>query len=417
MGENENNKYINNISEREDLLNAIGNPFQNKNESLISILFINDDGFERFFPIDILRGVAVFLSIFGISQEIFKENEIYSIFIFNEWEGYKFIDYIPNLFIFVNGACIYFSISNNKKEKTKIQLILKALKKFFILFSIGLIFNYLNNFNDNTNLFTFDSLLYLKVPSYYLKIAIIYLIVSIFFIFGMILLSLLISICFFTYIFFIHFYDVDFCGNNNLTPICNCASAFDNYIFNNNHMIRPCDPNGFFSILNTIYISYMALILMYLVKGENNKKKKYYFIFFIALLISIINFGFYFLFSFIFKIPNIYCIQTTPFIFLSSGIYIFLFLIFYLIHLQKFDYIKYSFKFFECFGVNSFGLMILCQIINFMMYQSNIGNKLYELFSDEEHSKAGSIIYSLCYLLIVGLIAFVFYVKKLYFKI
>jgi hypothetical protein len=44
-------------------------------------------------------------------------------------------------------------------------------------------------------------------------------------------------------------------------------------------MIRPCDPNGFFSILNTIYISYMGLILMYLVKGENNKKKKYYFIF------------------------------------------------------------------------------------------------------------------------------------------
>ena len=60
MGENENNKYINNISEREDLLNSIGNPFQNKNESLISILFINDDGIERFFPIDILRGVAVF---------------------------------------------------------------------------------------------------------------------------------------------------------------------------------------------------------------------------------------------------------------------------------------------------------------------------------------------------------------------
>ena len=39
MGENENNKYINNISEREDLLNSIGNPFQNINESLISILF------------------------------------------------------------------------------------------------------------------------------------------------------------------------------------------------------------------------------------------------------------------------------------------------------------------------------------------------------------------------------------------
>ena len=129
MDENENNKYIN----REDLLNAIGNPFQNENQSLSSISFLTEDGFERFFPIDILRGVAVFLSIFGISQEIFKENEIYSIFIFNEWEGYKFIDYIPNLFIFVNGACIYFSISNNKKEKTKIQLILKALKKFFIL--------------------------------------------------------------------------------------------------------------------------------------------------------------------------------------------------------------------------------------------------------------------------------------------
>ena len=51
--------------------------------------------------------------------------------------------------------------------------------------------------------------------------------------------------------------------------------------------------------------------------------------------------------------------------------------------------------------------MILCQIINFMMYQSNIGNKLYELFSDEEHSKAGSIIYCLCYLLIVGLITII----------
>jgi hypothetical protein len=51
------------------------------------------------------------------------------------------------------------------------------------------------------------------------------------------------------------------------------------------------------------------------------------------------------------------------------------------------------------------------------MYQSNIGNKLNELFSEEEYTKAGSIIYLLCYLLIVGLIAFILYVKKLYFKI
>ena len=413
MDENENNKYIN----REDLLNAIGNPFQNENQSLSSISFLTEDGFERFFPIDILRGIAVFFSIIGINQDIFKENEIYSNFIFSKWEGYKFIDYIPNLFIFVNGSCIYFSISNNKKEMTKIQLIIKTLKKFIILISIGFIFNYLNNFNDNINLFTFDSLIYLKVTSYYLKIAIIYLIVSFFFIFGMILLSLFISICFFIYIFFIHFYEIDFCGNNNLTPNCNCASFFDCFIFSYNHMIRPCDPNGFFSILNTIYISYMGLSLMYLVKGENYKKKKYLSIFFIALLISILNFGLFFLFAFIFNIPNVYCIQTTPFIFLSSGIYIFLFLIIYLVHLQKFYYIKYIFKFFECFGVNCFFLMILCQIINFIMYQSKIGNKLNELFSEEEYTKAGSIIYLLCYLLIVGLIAFILYVKKLYFKI
>ena len=117
MDENENNK--------EDLLNAIGNPFQNENQSLSSISFLTEDGFERFFPIDILRGIAVFFSIIGINQDIFKENEIYSNFIFSKWEGYKFIDYIPNLFIFVKGACIYFLISNNKKEKTKIQLILK----------------------------------------------------------------------------------------------------------------------------------------------------------------------------------------------------------------------------------------------------------------------------------------------------
>jgi predicted acyltransferase len=161
----------------------------------------------------------------------------------------------------------------------------------------------------------------------------------------------------------------------------------------------------------------MGLSLMYLVKGENYKKKKYLSIFFIALLISILNFGLFFLFAFIFNIPNVYCIQTTPFIFLSSGIYIFLFLIIYLVHLQKFYYIKYIFKFFECFGVNCFCLMILCQIINFIMYQSNIGNKLNELFSEEEYTKAGSIIYLLCYLLIVGLIAFILYVKKLYFKI
>ena len=109
MEENENNKYINYISEREDLLNAIGNPYDN--ESLNSISFITEDGFDRFFPIDILRGIAIFLSIFGISQEIFKENEIYSMFIFSKWEGYKFIDYIPNLFIF------QFLIIKKKKQK------------------------------------------------------------------------------------------------------------------------------------------------------------------------------------------------------------------------------------------------------------------------------------------------------------
>ena len=106
-----------NLDLREDLLKAIGNPFPKNSlsNSLINLhsIEISKNGFERFMIIDILRGISVFLSIFGISQEIFKEENIFSFFIFSKWEGYKFIDYIPNLFIFINGCCIYFSISQN----------------------------------------------------------------------------------------------------------------------------------------------------------------------------------------------------------------------------------------------------------------------------------------------------------------
>ena len=410
-----------NLDLREDLLKAIGNPFPKNSlsNSLINLdsIEISKNGFERFMVIDILRGISVFLSIFGISQEIFKEENIFSFFIFSKWEGYKFIDYIPNLFIFINGCCIYFSISQNKKKQSKYQLIIKTLKKFSILFSIGLITNYLNNYNDEINLFTFNSLLYLKVTSYYSKLSIIYLLNSIFFIFGMAFISLFISISFFIYIFFIHFHYVNFCGNNNLTPICNCASAFDKFILSYNHMIRPCDPNGFFSILNTIYINFMGISLMYLVRGENFKKKKYGKILFLTFLISFFNIIFFIVFAFLFHIPNIYFIQTTPFIFLSSGIYVLLFFIFYFLQIQKIEFINSILKFFECFGVNSFALMILCQILNFIMYQTKIGNYLDKLFSYEEKPKAGSLIYAFCYLLIIGLIALILYIKKLYFKI
>ncbi len=66
------------------------------------------------------------MSIFGISQEIFKEENIFSFFIFSKWEGYKFIENIMllNLFLSIlmrnyqkNDEIILFDKEENKKNE------------------------------------------------------------------------------------------------------------------------------------------------------------------------------------------------------------------------------------------------------------------------------------------------------------
>lgn len=102
---------------------------------------------QRLDSLDILRGFDLFLLVFfqpvfvsiGHTLDIPLINSILYQFDHEVWEGFRFWDLIMPLFLFMTGAAMPFSFSKYKHENNKLHLYKKILRRFVVLFILGMI--------------------------------------------------------------------------------------------------------------------------------------------------------------------------------------------------------------------------------------------------------------------------------------
>ena len=408
---NENDLDLENESNNlKDLINSqIYKSFNNK-FSLSFYLKSNDKNF-RIPSIDIIKGIAVISLILYFSQNILENEKINFL---SNWNNVKIYDFFPSIFYYINGMCIYLTIEKRKKNKSKEYLIFLIIKKSFFLYLIGIILNYFNyyTFNKNNKLFSKNSIKYLKLTTILLKPALLYLLIGIFFIINNILLFFFIFISLMTYIYLMYFYEYE-----NFSKKNNFASYFDKKIFTYNHMTKPLDHLGIFNILNIIYISFNGFFILYFNKNINFSQK---ILIFISFLI-IINFGLFCLFYFFYNNQIIYSICSTSYMFLSTTICHFVYLIiFFLREILSVNVINIILNFFEIFGTNSLIIYIICEILNFILYFTKFNkiiinkNFLFGNIYKKNNLNFINILYMFGYFIVVGACALCFYIKKLY---
>lgn len=388
----------------EDFLFAL-----NDSKGVNSSYFRKENYKQRIYTIDVMRGIAVISMIISLPQYIFNDSDIYGVFKCTEWNGLNVGDFVMSLFLFVTGCTVYLSYLKNKDEYKTYELIGHICKKTIILVFCGVCFNWLAMKNP----FCFETLMYTKITSFFFRIGICYLFISLLNLTGIVFVVIFIFISFFIYIFFMHFYQVEYCGNNYLIPNCNFASFADEIIFSRRHMKYPTDNLGFFCTLNAMYTTFSGYLVIYILKKEQSFQKNQHNLRIIAWF-GAINLALFAVFTFLFNIPINMSIYSSSFMFLCSGIFPFLFVfIYYFTSLKKTTIYKKICTPFECFGLNSFVLYSLTEVINIIMTQVNLKNVKFM----QEYIQIRNLLYGLIILLFEGGIAVLLYIKNLHFKI
>jgi len=406
------NKEENEIDNTNNLKYLIDS--QNKksfnNKISASFYYNNNNKNIRIPSIDIIKGFAVLSLIIFLSQNILDNKKFNFL---SEWNEVKIFDFFPAIFYYVNGMCIYLTIEKKRKNKSKEYLIYLLFKKSFILYFIGIFFNYFNyyTFNKSNKLFSKNSFKNLKLTTILLKPALLYLLIGTLFILNNIILITFVFICFMTYIYLMYFYYEHFSENKNY------AAYFDSKIFTYNHMTEPIDHFGIFNSLNIIYISFNGFVILYFNKGINLSIKILYFI----IVLIFINFSLFCLFYFYYNNKIIYSICSTSYMFLATMVcHVVYLLIFFLREILYVNIINNIFIFFEIFGTNSLFVYIICEIINFVLYITKVNKIIIHKHIIEKNSNNNNkyeifnLLYIFCYLVIVGIFALGLYIKKLY---
>jgi predicted acyltransferase len=199
---------------------------------------------ERMISLDAFRGASIAAMI--LVNNPGRWSKVYAQLRHAQWSGWTFADCVFPFFLFVVGVAIVFSLGQRKKAAdTGGKTLLKILRRFGILFGLGLL---LNGFPD------YD-LSNLRIPGVLQRIAICYLVTSI-----IVLKTRIISqVCILAglligYGFALELFPVPGVGAGSVDPGTNLASYVDGLLLRGHlwYNIRPFDPEGVLSTLPAI---------------------------------------------------------------------------------------------------------------------------------------------------------------------
>lgn len=323
---------------------------------------MSDSPNQRLLSLDILRGLDLFLLVFfqpllwvvAVKSNTSWLNDICYHFVHEDWIGFRFWDLIMPLFLFMAGASIPFAFSKYKDLSNKTPIYRKIIKRFIILYILGMIVQ--------GNLLMFDPE-YLKLYSNTLQaIAVGYLITSIVFLNFSIKKQVLAA----AVLMLLYWIPVTFLGD--FTPENNFAIKLDRTVLGS-FMDGVIWDNGTWSFSPNYHytwiissLTFAVTVMMgcfagYIMKNGKNKiqnAKKLLIIGVICILVALV---------WSLQMPIIKKIWTCTMTLYSGGIcFILMAAFYYIIDCKKYSY---GLKWLQIFGMNSIATYLFGEVINF----------------------------------------------------
>jgi len=365
----------------------------------------NTKSHSRFFSIDFLRGLTIFLMI--VVNTPGSWNFVYSPLKHSIWHGCTLADLVFPSFIFLIGLSMSISVlkSDNKLFFKKI------FKRSILIFLIGFLLNWFPFFNSDIE--------NVRVLGVLQRIAFSYFIASILILFlnktKLILLSSFFLLIVHWVILFV------FGASEPYSLSGNISQNIDGFFFSKSQIYQgfgvPFDPEGILGALSSsAQLLFGFIIGRYLFIEQQAQKNKLVFLFFLSILMILISLSL-----------NIYYpinkpLWTGTYVFFSSSI-ILIFLIFsvFIIDLKQ---KKQYFFFFFVFGRNplfNYVLSIFFLKINLFLIKvegESLNNWLYSsFFSPYFEPYFASLLFSISFALFVWVFSFILFLNKKIIKI
>lgn len=364
---------------------------------------------KRLVSLDVLRGMDMFFIMGGDSMFIGLAS-LFPLPFFKalasqmhhaEWQGMTFEDLIFPLFLFIAGISFPFSIEKQRLNgSSERQIYLKIVKRGFVLFLLGLVYNGLLDFD-------FDNMRYASVLG---RIGIAWMFAS--FIFMKLKMKwsiaaiLLLWLGYWCLVFFVP----SPTGNGDPYSIDGCIVGYIDRMLlpgklyiENRH-----DPEGLLGTIPAIGTALLGMVTGGFVKLKSNrltdiKKVVILFSASIVLMLSGILWGQYF--------PIIKNIWSSSFACLAGGISVFLFAaVYYIVDIKNF---RNWIFFFRIIGLNSITIYLAQYIIDFRYTSGILFGGIVSMFPES----CALFLQSVFYILLCWLFLYMLYKNKIFLKV
>ncbi len=367
---------------------------------------------KRLFSLDVFRGITIAGMILVNNPGSWRY--VYPPLRHAEWHGWTPTDLIFPFFLFIMGVALTFSISSKKElSGAPSKLILKILKRFFVLFFLGIFLHLYPFYNFHISRF--------RIPGVLQRIAICYLFASIFYIkFKLkILVAFTISILV-GYYLLMTLVPVPAFGAGNLTPEGNLASYIDRIVFKGTRLWKGTwDPEGVLSTFPAIATTLMGVAAGIWLSKERKELIKFSGMFFTGILLILMGS----IFSLVFPINK--NLWTSSYVIFTGGMaFLFLSICYFLTDIRGFKAWGIPFV---VFGMNSITVYFLSSILTktLLIIKVRAGEKFVSLYSwiyqnifvPIASNMNGSLLFAITYVLFWLGIMTIFYKKKIFVKI
>lgn len=187
------------------------------------------------------------------------------------WNGLTTADCVFPCFLFIMGLAVPLALK--REDRFKKETWYKILKRFALLFIIGMALNFQGRI---PRVFTTWPFVGWRIMGVLQRISICYLVMSAMYLFFGQLYQyiIVISSCLGLYLALMYGVNVppfegEPCGRGNTSPECNTGAFFDQSIFGRKYMMWPYDPEGILSTLPSIFNTFIGLCYSLLMRKNS----------------------------------------------------------------------------------------------------------------------------------------------------
>jgi predicted acyltransferase len=362
---------------------------------------------ERLISLDVFRGITIAGMILVNSPGTWSN--VYPALLHSKWNGCTPTDMIFPFFMFIVGVAITYSISKRIASNDPVsKIVFQVIRRSIIIFLLGLFLNGFPYFNIAT----------LRIPGVLQRIAVAYLVSSIIFLrFDKKIISAFILFILLIYWAFMTLLPVPGVGFPGLGPTNNLGAWLDRLIFGNHLWAQSqvWDPEGLLSSFSSISTVLIGVLTGYLLKNDKNNLTKTIemFVWGNILVVAGIIWDIWF--------PINKNLWTSSYVLYTAGLALnFLGMCYWFIDVK--GYKKWS-KPFLVFGMNAIAAYFLSEfieiIINVFTIQSvPLKDFIFKkLFLSWISPINASLLWAICYVIILFGLMSVLYRKKIFVKI